>query len=189
MSALQKLFQSESWSRPPMLEKAKDLIFTPHQSSSVGEAILIGLAAGVVGTVALNIANMVEQRLTDRPSSFVPAHTFQRLVGLEEKPDADSGPANAAFQWGIGALSGAMRGVMSQAGMRGPYATFIHLAARVCTDQSLENSVGMSTAPWTWPYDEQVLDMAHKSAYAIVTGLITDSLVYSSRAAASNRRS
>lgn len=189
MACIQNVFKSESWSRTPLLERARDIAFSPRDQSSLTEAILFGLAAGIVGTVALNIANKVEQSLTGRPNSFVPAHTFQRIFGLEEKADKNSGPANTAFQWGIGALSGAMRGVMSQAGMRGPYATFVHLAARVCTDQSLENVVGMSAAPWTWPYDEQILDIAHKGAYAIVTGIITDSLVHSSRAAASNRRS
>jgi len=188
MSMLQEALSSESWSRSPVLERVKDLALAPRHQSSVGEAIVYGIAAGIVGTVALNIANAIEQRLTGRPNSYVPGHTFQRLLHLEEKPDADSGPANTAFQWGIGAMSGALRGVMSQAGMRGPYATFIHLAARVCTDQSLENIANRSSAPWTWPYDEQVLDMAHKGAYAIVTGMITDRLVYSSRAAASNRR-
>jgi hypothetical protein len=188
MSMLQRALSSESWPRKPALERVKDLALVPRHQSSVGEAVLYGLAAGIIGTVALNLANAIEQRLTGRPNSYVPAHTFQRLFHLQEKPDQSSGPANAAFQWGIGAISGALRGVMSQAGMRGPYATFIHLAARVCTDQSLENMVDRSSAPWTWPYDEQVLDMAHKGAYAIITGMITDRLVYSSRAAASNRR-
>jgi hypothetical protein len=188
MSWLQQLLTSESWDRNPIKEKIKDVTMTPHTSSSLGEAVLVGLAAGVMGTVALNLTNTLEQRMTGRPDSYVPAHTLQRLLHLKEKSDQNSAPANAVFQWGIGAFSGALRGVMSRAGMRGPYASFIHLAARVCTDQSLENSVNRSTAPWTWPHDEQLLDLAHKAAYAVVAGAITDKFVKSAANTASNRR-
>lgn len=39
------------------------------------KAVLAGLAAGAAGVAAMTIAEKLEQRLTQRPNSFVPAHT------------------------------------------------------------------------------------------------------------------
>ena len=31
--------------------------------------------------------------------------------------------------------------------------------------------------PWTWPVDEQVIELLHKGIYAFVTGMVVDRLV------------
>jgi hypothetical protein len=35
----------------------------------------------------------------------------------------------------------------------------------------------VSNLPWTWPINEQVIDILHKGVYALVTGYITDRVV------------
>ena len=30
-------------------------------------------------------------------------------------------------------------------------------------DQTLENATGVGAPPWTWPTDEQVIDLLHKA--------------------------
>ncbi len=54
-----------------------------------GSAALRGLVAGVVGVAAMTVAEKVEQVVTHRPNSFVPAHTLERLLGLLQKPDEE----------------------------------------------------------------------------------------------------
>ena len=44
-------------------------------------------------------------------------------------------------------------------------------------DQVVENSAGVGALPWTWPINEQVIDIAHKTFYGIVTGYICDRVV------------
>jgi hypothetical protein len=44
-------------------------------------------------------------------------------------------------------------------------------------DQSLENATGVGAPPWTWPWDEQAIDIAHKAVYAFVTGAVADLLM------------
>ncbi|WVR06708.1 hypothetical protein IAU60_003740 [Kwoniella sp. DSM 27419] len=36
--------------------------------------------------------------------------------------------------------------------------------------QTLENAVGSGALPWTWPVDEQVIDILHKGVFAFATG-------------------
>jgi hypothetical protein len=72
---------------------------------------------------------------------------------------------------------GALRGIMAERGIRGPVGSFIFLNLRLLNDQSLENATGVGAPPWTWPVDEQVIDIAHKGIYAWVTSLVADRLI------------
>jgi hypothetical protein len=43
-------------------------------------ALAKGLAAGAFGVAVMTAVEKVEQSLTGRPNSFVPAHTLERLL-------------------------------------------------------------------------------------------------------------
>ena len=137
-------------------------------------ALLRGLAAGTAGVIAMTLAEKLEQRFTKRPNSYVPAHTLQRLVS---KPQKDDLLANWTMHWGQGILLGAARGWMAEQGIRGPFASFLFLNLRLLNDQTLENLTGAGALPWTWPVDEQVIDVAGKGVYAFVTGAVADRLI------------
>jgi hypothetical protein len=124
----------------------------------------------------MTLAEQLEQRLTGRPNSYVPAHTLAHLVGLPA-PDADRWPRNMAMHYGTGALVGMLRGIMSAANLRGPLASFMHTQVRLSIDQTLENATGVGTPPWTWPRGELAIDLLHKSIYAVATGAVADALV------------
>src|SRR3954471_12609117 len=139
--------------------------------------VVRGLAAGLVGVAAMTIAEKIEQAFTHRPNSFVPAHTLERLLRLPHKPDSQRRDLNWAMHWGQGILLGATRGLMAERGLRGPVGSFLFLNLRLLNDQTLENATGVGAPPWTWPVDEQVIDLLHKGIYAFTTGLIADRLV------------
>ena len=48
---------------------------------------------------------------------------------------------------------------------------------RLLNDQTLENATGVGAPPWTWPRDEQAIDIAHKAIYAFATGAVADLLM------------
>lgn len=145
---------------------------------SWARAAAVGMVAGAVGTAAMTAVEKFEQRRTDRPNSYVPAHTLERLLGLEERPDRDRVALNHVMHWGTGMLVGALRGVMARAGLRGtPASLLLHLPVRLTTDQTLENATDVGAPPWTWPRNEQLIDTAHKAVYAAATGLVADRLI------------
>ena len=147
-----------------------------------------GLLAGVVGVAAMTAAEKVEQVVTGRPSSFVPARVLERLLGLERKADRDRVWLNWAMHWGQGIILGALRGLMAERGLRGPVGSFMFMNLRLLNDQALENATGAGAPPWTWPQDEQVIDLAHKGIYAFTTGFVADRLIRSSGAVPGRRR-
>ena len=141
------------------------------------EAALWGLAAGAASVVAMTLAEKVEQHFTHRPDSYVPAHTLERLLGLPHQPDAQRLGLNWTMHWGTGIVVGALRGVLAAREVRGAVGSFLFMNLRLLTDQTLENAIGAGSLPWTWPRDEQVIDLVHKGIYAFVTGALADRLV------------
>ena len=139
--------------------------------------LLKGMLAGVAGVAVMTLAEKLEQRVTRRPNSYVPARTLERLLGLPSRPDEERLWLNWAMHWGQGILLGALRGVMAERGLRGPVGSFLYMNARLLNDQSLENATGVGAPPWTWPVDEQAIDLLHKGIYAFVTGMIADRLI------------
>jgi len=144
--------------------------------SSLGHSAVKGALSGLAGAAIMTAGEKFEQRFTGRPNSYVPGRTLANLIGLE-RPDEDRFARNMAMHYGTGMLLGTLRGVMSAANLRGPYASLMHTPVRLSTDQLFENLTGVGAPPWTWPRDEQVIDVLHKAIYSLATGVIADSLI------------
>ncbi|MFJ8187677.1 hypothetical protein [Streptomyces sp. NPDC096105] len=139
-------------------------------------ALWQGLIAGTAGGVVMTLGEKLEQAVTERPDSHVPARVLQRLTGLPEHPGRQPLPVNWAMHFGQAALLGVLRSVMAQAGLRGPVASAKFTVARLTNDQILENATGVGAPPPTWPRRELVIDVLHKTVYAFVTGAVADAL-------------
>ena len=146
-------------------------------TQGTADVLLRGLLAGAAGVAAMTLAEKLEQAVTGRPNSYVPAHTLERLLRLPARPDSERLGMNWAMHWGQGIALGAVRALMAQRGIRGPMASFLFLNLRLANDQTLENATGVGAPPWTWPVDEQVIDLLHKAVYAFATGAVADRLV------------
>lgn len=137
-----------------------------------------GLLAGLGGVAAMTLGEKMEQSITGRPNSYVPARTLARLLGRKHSESSEGDLAlNWAMHWGQGVLLGAVRGLMAERGLRGPIGSFLFMNLRLLNDQALENATGAGALPWTWPEDEQIIDLLHKGVYAFVAGALVDRLV------------
>ena len=136
-----------------------------------------GALAGLAGVAAMTAAEKVEQAITGRPNSYVPARALLSL--LRRSPGDDVHPPiwNHVMHWGTGALLGALRGVWSATGIRGTEATVTHTVVRLAFDQTVENATRVGAPPAMWPPSERVVDFTHKAIYALVTGAVADRLV------------
>ena len=133
-----------------------------------------GAVAGLAGVAVMTLGEKVEQRLTGRPDSYVPARTLSTLLGRPRTDFERPMLLNHAMHWGTGAVVGALRGVWAVTGIRGLRAHATHTVVRLAVDQTLENATGRGAPPSTWPVGEQVVDVAHKAVYSVVTGLVSD---------------
>ncbi len=150
---------------------------TSHRTAQLREAAARGALAGLAGVVGMTATEKLEQAVTGRPNSYVPARALLSLVG--RSPDDEMRPSmwNHAMHWGTGALLGALRGVWSATGIRGGEATVTHTVVRLAFDQTVENATGVGAPPKRWPHRERAVDLAHKAIYSAVTGVVADRLV------------
>ncbi|PGH05860.1 hypothetical protein AJ79_06702 [Helicocarpus griseus UAMH5409] len=149
----------------------------PKPNVSCSNVVLYGFGAGLMGVVAMTAVEKVEQFFTNRPNSLVPGYTLQRLLNLSPRPESEMFPLNMCMHYGQGAAAGVLRALMSVYGVRGPFADFMFIGVRLMIDQTLENWTGVGALPWTWPVNEQVIDILHKAVFALATGYFTDWLL------------
>jgi hypothetical protein len=135
-----------------------------------------GLVSGAVGGAVMTIGEKIEQRLTGRPDSHVPARVLQRLTGAAEHQRRQPLSANWAMHFGQGILIGVLRSVMANVGLRGPTASTMFAVVRLTNDQILENATGVGAPPPTWPRPELAVDLFHKAVYAFAAGAVADAL-------------
>ncbi|MFJ4537169.1 hypothetical protein ACIP39_14550 [Streptomyces tibetensis] len=142
----------------------------------IRRALWQGLVAGTAGGVVMTLGEKIEQAVTGRPDSHVPARVLQRLTGLPEHPGSQPLPVNWAMHFGQAALLGVLRSVMAHSGLRGPVASAKFTVVRLTNDQILENATGVGAPPATWPRTELAVDVLHKVVYGFVTGAVADAL-------------
>jgi hypothetical protein len=155
--------------------------------NAIARGAAAGVLAGLVGAGAMAGASKLEQLATGRPDSYVPGRTLGQLLRLPDA-DRDRWLRNTAMHYLAGATAGMVRGIMSAANLRGPFASLMHTNLRLTFDQVLENATGVGAPPWTWPRDELVIDVSQKAVYSFVTGALADALVSPSPASSSGRR-
>lgn len=140
-------------------------------------AARLGALSGLVGVAAMTAAEKVEQSVTGRENSYVPARTLLTLLGRHPMDQDKPIVWNHAMHWGTGIALGALRGVWAAVGLRGPQAHLAYTALRLSTDQTFENATGVGAPPRTWPREEHAVDVLHKAIYGVVTGVVAERLV------------
>ncbi|MCY7365956.1 MAG: hypothetical protein LH469_11705 [Frankiaceae bacterium] len=87
-------------------------------TASVPSVLGRGALAGLGGTVVMTaFQKLVEMPLTARGHSYGPAAVAQRLLPVDV--DADSDRVNGVAHFALGAMMGAVHGLVFRAGMRG----------------------------------------------------------------------
>ncbi len=150
---------------------------TQSRPRVLARAAGIGAVAGLLGAAAMSLGEKAEQAVTRRPNSYIPARALLTLLGRHPS-DQDRPPVwNHVMHYGTGALLGALRGVWAVTGIRGPVASGWHTVVRLGFDQTVENATGAGAAPSTWPRQELVVDVVHKTVFSVITGILADRMI------------
>jgi hypothetical protein len=148
-----------------------------HRGRTLLVAAGTGAAAGLAGVAAMTATERLEQAVSGRPDSYVPARTLLTLLGKGPTQADQPTVWNHVMHWGTGAALGAVRGMWSVTGLRGAPMSLLHAALRLSFDQTLENTTGMGAPPMTWPAKERLADTTEKVVYSLVTGVVADRLI------------
>lgn len=136
------------------------------------EAVSIGLLAGVAGTVAQTVSEMIEARFTKRPDSLLPAQVGAALAGPPLRTGKDAVRLNWTVHWTHGITLGAVRGLLGVTALSSLAASIIHFPLVWGGDVMLYAALGLAPAPWNWGGKELATDLFHKGVLSVVTSLV-----------------
>jgi hypothetical protein len=156
----------------------------------LGKALLLGSAAGAVGTVALNAVTYGDMIVRGRPASSVPSQVAGQLVekagiDLSAENEEQDGPTAQNRQSGLGALQGfgVGLGIGTVYGLVRPSlgdvskiraGIVLCMAAMVASDGPAV-ALGV-TDPRQWNLNSWLSDIVPHLAYGLATALSYDAL-------------
>ena len=147
-----------------MKNPEKSALTLGHVASVVGK----GLFAGLAGTAAMTLSQIIEMKLSGREPSNSPAQVGSKLFGVEPKSKEDEGRFAQIIHWVWGTVGGVPRGLIALSDTHGAAAAASHFATLWTMDSALLYSLGIAPPPWEWSAMELSVDAFHKSVYAIV---------------------
>jgi len=136
----------------------------------------IGLVAGFVGTAAITVSQLIVMRLQGRQPSKSPVKAVSKVFAFHPDDERAEDRLNTLAHWGYGTSWGAVRGIMTAFGFRGPWADVIHWGAVQGT--ALVMLPGLKVAPPVreWGAAEIVIEGFHHAVYVTAVGLTSDAL-------------
>jgi len=142
-------------------------------ASAIGK----GLFAGLVGTAAITISQMIEMKITKRKGSTAPADAASKALDIKPATEADKQKFSQEVHWTYGTLWGVARGLLSLAGVKRWTATAAHFAAVLGTAMIIEPALKVAPPVKKWSKEDILKDMLHHAVYAIAAGLVYDAIV------------
>jgi hypothetical protein len=156
-------------------------------------ALLVGMAAGAVGTVALDVSTYLDMVVRARPASGMPAETagaVAQRAGVELASEGESSEQagnrksglGALFGYGVGVGLGTLYGLLRPAVARLPRpAAGVGLGLAAMAASDLPPTVLGITDPRTWDRSSWASDLVPHLAYGLATALTFDALATSRR--------
>lgn len=139
-------------------------------------AIGKGLLAGLAGTAAITLSQMIEMKITKRQSSDAPIKVASQITGAAPADESQKEKLNNEIHYAYGTSWGIVRGLLGFAGLKGLPATLVHFGAIWATE--LVMLPKYDAAP---PVNKQepksvAIDALHHAVYAVAAGLAYDAL-------------
>jgi len=145
-------------------------------AGKLGSAIGRGLIAGLAGTLAFTISQMIETKITKRPPSFAPADAASKALSIEAATREERKKFSNEVHWTYGTLWGVPRGLLSVYGLKGWPATAVHFAVIFYTALTIEPDFEVSPPISEWSKKEIAVFAFHHVVYAVAAGLVFDAI-------------
>ncbi|RIJ42401.1 hypothetical protein [Pontibacter oryzae] len=160
-----------------MQDERQTAVEAASVATRIAGAIGKGLVAGLIGTAAMTIAQMIEMQMTDRESSNTPYKAAKKVFGVKAKDDESKKKISNIMHLVYGASWGVPRALMAEFGINGASGTLAHFGAVWGTELTLLPALHVMKPVTEWKPEAISEDVMFHSIYAISTGLAADALV------------
>jgi len=142
----------------------------------LGAAIGVGLLAGLAGTAAITLSQMIEMKITDRKPSIVPEKAVEKTLDVGAVSEEKKEKVSQEVHWVYGTAWGIARGLIRLTGLKGWPATLAHFSAVWGTSLVMLPALGLSKPIREQEAKTALTDALHHGVYAAVTGLVVDAI-------------
>ncbi|MDB5130987.1 MAG: hypothetical protein JWR02_736 [Mucilaginibacter sp.] len=156
-------------------------IFENKTLETLGNSIGKGLLAGLAGTAAITLSQLIEMKITKRKPGNAPVKVVSETAGVKPVNAAQKEKAAQEIHWAYGTLWGIGRGLINYAGLKRVPAALVHFGAVWGTAMVMLPK--FKAAPPVTEEDPRsiAIDGFHHAVYALVAGLVYDALDASTR--------
>jgi len=142
--------------------------------ADLGTAIGAGLLAGLAGTAAITVSQMIEMKITGRKPGNAPVEVASKVLDVTAVSEDKKSKVSQEIHWVYGTTWGVARGMLSLTGLKGWTADLAHFAA--VWGAALVMLPGLKVAPPIQEEDPKTIgiDILHHAVYALAAGLVYD---------------
>ncbi len=145
--------------------------------AEAGNAIGVGLIAGLAGTIVMTICQRIDMKITGRKGSKTPAKAVREAFDIKPVSQSESKELSTRVHWVYGTSWGAIRGLIHLFGLKGVAATSAHFSAVWATELLMLPSLRVAP-PVTKESPKTITkDAFYHGVYAFSTGLVFDAIM------------
>ncbi len=150
-----------------------------HEENTLGElgsAIGKGLLAGLAGTAAITLSQMIEMKITKREPSEATIKVVSATAGVGPVNEEEKQKVSQEIHWSYGTAWGVARGIIGLTGLKGLPASLLHFAAIWGTAMVMLPQYD-AAPPVTEESPKAIaIDGLHHAVYALAAGFAYDAL-------------
>lgn len=139
----------------------------------VWTALLLGLAAGAIGTLIFTAIEYADIALTKRPPSMVPGEVAVAMLGGDHRVQRDRvKKLNLPIHFMHGTVLGVVLGALSLLDLNAALTIAIFYMLLLGGDWMMYVALGVTAAPWKWEPSELARELILKATFAIAVGVV-----------------
>lgn len=135
-----------------------------------------GVIAGLAGTAAISVSQMIEMKITGRKPSDTPAKAVNKVLNVKATDEQHKEEFVEEVHWTYGTLWGLARSVLDLVGVKGIAATAVHYGAVWGTEMVMLPSLDVAEPVTKWGGKAIAKDGLNHLVYAVAAGLVYDAI-------------
>jgi hypothetical protein len=136
------------------------------------QTLLLGLAAGAIGTVVFTAVEYVEMAVTKRPASLVPGQVLVAITGGDPQVEKDRARKfNLPVHFMHGTTLGVVLAALSLLDLSAVLTTVVFYVILLGGDWLMYTVLGVTQPPWRWSAADLARELVLKAVFAAAVGI------------------
>lgn len=135
-----------------------------------------GLFAGLVGTFAMSLSQLIEMKITKREGSESPLKAAEKVLHVHADNEEAKSKLLNGIHFSYGTAWGGFRGIIGALGLKGIWANALHFSSVFGTELVMLPGLKVAPPVKEWGAKEISVSGMHHIVYVLVSGVVFDLL-------------